>query len=559
MVRPVTRIALRELERTQSLVVFEAEIPSTPVPVVLTYRTRTGAVPAVDGITVGAFDREHTEVEIPACTRERRLELRVEREALPTSGLPSGKGFAWWLMLARSHPEPAASLGFAPAIGGVRSPRAVEQGVVLWGHSHLDVAWLWTYAQTRRKAIRTFANTLALFERDRTFSFVQSQPQLYEFVAQDDPELFARVRCAVRDGRLDPDVAAMWVEPDCNVPSGESLLRQMLYANRFCVEAFGVEPQIAWLPDSFGFARTLPTLLAHARIRYFATTKLQWNDTTRFPYAQFRWRGPDGSEITSALIDSYDGGPDPRRVAIARARAEPLVVGYGDGGGGPTLRHLELGERIGAWQRPREWFERLDAGRSDLPVHDDELYLEYHRGVYTTHHDMKSHNAALERALDAAEERVAWCIAVRAPSDVVARLREALERAWKIVLRNQFHDVLPGTSIHAVYDDARAEYGQAHELVAGVTAATRSILPRAPRLERVVERIEPAIEDDEFIFESALLRARVGSNGAITELSAAGGANACAQVNLLAAYRDRPRKWDAWNIDAGYKKKRISV
>lgn len=553
------RIALREVERSASLVVFQALIPPADAPGTLSYATRTGAIASIDGRTAGAFDREHTQIELPPSGRERTLVLRVERSALPTSGLPSKPDIRWWWMLARAHPEPRTFAEWHEDVTLEGAAVREGGGVVLWGHSHLDVAWLWTYADARRKAIRTFANALALIERDDAFVFIQSQPQLYAFVAEDDPALFERVRAQSARGRFDTDVAALWVEPDCNVPSGESLLRQMLHANRFCVDRFGIEPSIAWLPDSFGFARTLPTLLAHAGISFFATTKLQWNDTTRFPYPQFRWRGPDGSEIVSALIDSYDGGPDARRTAIASQRGEPLVVGYGDGGGGPTAGHLREAASLGTWQRPRAWFERLRERSDTLPVYDDELYLEYHRGVYTTHHAGKAANAALERSLDDAEERVAWCVALGTGPEIVARLRESLERAWTIVLRNQFHDVLPGTSIRAVYDDVENEYARADELVEGVRASTRSILPRAPKYERVSERCEPRVEDGEFALDNGLVHVRVTANGTIAELCAAGAPQVSAQMNLLAAYRDRPRQWEAWNLDRDYRKHRVRV
>lgn len=555
------RIALRETSRTSDLAYFEATIPAMVGTVVLRYRTRTGAILWIDGVTAGAFDREHTEVEIARSAGARTLRLQVELEGLPTSGLPSRGDLRWWWMLARSHPEPSSELSceLSDAPEPAAHLREAPSDLVLWGHSHLDVAWLWTYEQTRRKAVRTFSNAMALLERDPSFIFAQSQPQLYAFVEADDPELFARIRARAREGRFDPDVAAFWVEPDCNLPSGESLLRQMLYANRFCREHFGTEPTIAWLPDSFGFTRTLPTLLAHAGIGYFATTKLQWNDTTRFPFPQFRWRGPDGSEVIGALIDSYDGGPDSRRTAIARERNEPLVIGYGDGGGGPTLAQVAQAERIGGWERPHVWFRRLNERRASLPVHDDELYLEFHRGVYTTHHDVKQANAWMERMLSDAEERAAWCVAVRASGDIVVRLRDMLDRAWKIVLRNQLHDVLPGTSIRAVYKDVQTEYDQARELVQSAIASTRAILPRAPRHERMPSYAVPSEDDGDFIFDNGLLRARISASGSITDLAAAGCANVAAAANLLAAYRDRPRQWEAWNIDDGYQKHRIHV
>ncbi len=554
------RVKLREIARTEALVTLQAALPPASATQELHYRTRVGAIASIDGRTAGAFDREHSSIVVPASSAERVLELSVERHGLPTNGLPPGDDIRWRWMVARSHPEPRAYVDVRDAAdGAVERQKSSGGAIPLWGHSHLDVAWLWTYEQTKRKAVRTFANALALLERDPSFIFIQSQPQLYAFVAEEDPELFARVRDAVRGERFDAGVAAMWVEPDCNLPSGESLLRQMLYAHHFCMAEFGIEPKLAWLPDSFGFTRTLPTLLAHAAIPYFGTTKLQWNETTRFPYPQFRWRGPDGSEVLGALIASYDGGPDARRAAIARERREPMVVGYGDGGGGPTEAHLREAAKIGEWQHPYHFFEALDRRRESLPVHEDELYLEYHRGVYTTHHDVKAANAALERALSAAEEHVAWCAAVHAPRETIARLREGLDAVWRVVLRNQFHDVLPGTSIRSVYEDVVSEYEDASELTRGIATAARGILPRAPRHERGLERSEPVRDGDEWLFDNGLLRARVTRSGTITELSATGAPNVAAQVNLLAAYRDRPRKWEAWNVDAGYERHRVRI
>ncbi len=557
------RIALREVRRSEALVWFEASLPPRTQPSNLEYDTRVGALATLNGVTIGAFDREHRSVALAPSAQERILELRVEREALPTNGLPSGGGLRWRWLQYRSHPEPQRFVfvrdqnAKPDPVNGAHGNGA--RGIVLWGHSHLDVAWLWTYAQTERKAVRTFANALALLEEDSAFIFMQSQPQLYEFVAREDPELFERTRAFVREARFDADVAALWVEPDCNIPSGESLLRQMLFAHRFCMEEFGQQPSIAWLPDSFGFARTLPTLLAHAGIAYFATTKLQWNDTTRFPYPQFRWRGPDQSEIVGALIASYDGGPSAQRVETAVERDEPLVIGYGDGGGGPTLSHLSEGEKIGRWQRPRAWFKQLDARRDDLPVHDDELYLEFHRGVYTTHHAVKASNAELERALEHAEELVAWCMAVHAPAETIARLSMGMDDAWRIVLRNQFHDVLPGTSIRPVYRDVTQEYERARGLIDDVVTAARAILPRAPRHQHAEAAIAPIEANGEYVFDNGLLQARLSPSGALTELKGASGRNVVAQANLLASYRDVPKKWEAWNIDAGYEKRRLRI
>jgi alpha-mannosidase len=532
--------------------VLAVTLPPATGPSTLRYETRTGALARIDGYIAGAFDREHHEIVVPASARTRTLTLEVELHALPTNGLPPGPGLRWRWITAHANAAPRLDITIetAPQENALEAPP--PDAVPLWGHGHLDVAWLWTYADARRKATRTFANAMGLFDRDPGFVFVQSQPQLYDFVAEQDPKFFSEVKARVAEGRFDADTAAMWVEPDCNIPSGESLLRQMLFAYRYCMEQFGIEPTIAWLPDTFGFARTLPSLLAHAGIPYFGTTKLQWNDTTRFAHPQFRWRGPDGSEVIAASIDRMEGDAGARRAGIARARREPLIVGYGDGGGGPTYAQARDAARTGAWQRPRVWFEQLAGRRGELPVHDDELYLEYHRGVFTTHHDVKAANAALERQLAHAEEQAAWCVAVRAPVEAQRRVRAALRDAWEIVLRNQFHDVLPGTSIAPVYVDARAEYARAGDLANLALTSARAMLPRAGRT-RTPGLCAPAEREGAYEFDNGLIRARVLPTGAIVELAAAGGSNVVSRANLLVHYGDRPRKWEAWNLDASYR------
>ena len=545
-------LSLREDRRDDSLAYLTATLPPQTQVVGISYKTRTGALLRVDGAAAGAFDREHHEVLLPPSDRARELTLEVELSALPTNGLPSGPGIVWRYLNARSHEAPQMKCEVRQTQHDEGPSHHNVNPLPCIGHSHLDVAWLWTYDQTRRKAERTFATVCDLLDRDPSFVFVQSQPQLYRFVEEADPQLFERVRAQAAQGCWDTGVAALWVESDCNVPSGESLLRQMLYAHAYCVERFGKAPSIAWLPDTFGFANTLPQLLAHAGIPYFATTKLHWNDTTKFPYPQFVWRGPDGSTVVSALLRSYDGGPYPWRIRTARRRREPLVLGYGDGGGGVTAKMLDQVRDFGAWIHPRAWFEQLAAQRDRLPVHEDELYLEYHRGVYTTHHDVKFHNALLERALSEAEELLTWCIAVHAPRAAIAQFVDRLHACWEIVLRNQFHDVLPGTSITPVYDDVLSEYAQAEELVASVLGSAQAMLPRTTVPIPAPAAIAPQEADGTYVFDNGTIEAHVTAAGAIVELRVPGGRSVCSQANVLALYRDTPRQWEAWNVDRGY-------
>ena len=550
------RIPLQPRGRDDALAYFTATLPPADTPLRIAYGTRTGAVARIGGRTVAAFDREHREALLPADARARELALEVERHALPTNGLPSGPGLRWTLYTWLSHPAPerhitVEAIATDELAGG--QPAVPLDPLPLWGHAHLDVAWLWTYAEAHRKAQRTFANAVALLERDPDFVFAQSQPQLFAFVQAEDPELFDRVRALAAARRFDPDLAALWVESDCNLPSGEALLRQMTHARRYCWSEFAIEPSIAWLPDSFGFANTLPTLLSHAGVRYFGTTKLQWNDTTRFPYAQFRWRGPDGSEVIGALIDGMEGGPNPHRIATARRRDEPLVAGYGDGGGGPTEQMLEDARGCGRWERPGVWFASLDAKRAQLPVHQDELYLEYHRGVYTTMHAVKRANAALERRLSHLEEAAAWCVGMHASERVVAAAREGLQEAWTVLLRNQFHDVLPGTSIAAVHRDALGEYAAAGALLDDVERMMAAVLPRGADREPAAFCV-PQKKPSGWEFDNGNFFARIANDGSIAHLHLRDGSNLCDAANRLVLYDDRPSQWDAWNIDAGYER-----
>jgi len=544
------RLALTVESESGGIVRLRGVIPTGLQEVLkISYPTRTGALLRINGAALAAFDREHGDA-VCSIAPDSHVTLEVEERSLPTSGLPSGNGLQWWLLNLFASQRPARAIGLCAAPDPL--PGTATPGYPLFGHAHLDVAWLWTYAEAQRKAQRTFAIAANLLREYRAFVFSQSQPQLYEFVRSADPQFFERLRPLVQEGRFDASIAALWVEPDCNLPSGESLLRQMLHAHQFTREHFNQAPQVAWLPDSFGFANTLPTLLEHAGIPYFATTKLQWNDTTRFPNPQFRWRGPDGSEVLAALLDSYDGAPTPARVARAKARNEPVVAGYGDGGGGVTEAMIADAQSVGTWTRPVDWFATLD--RDKLPVHRDELYLEYHRGVYTSHHDAKSRNAALERDLLAVEETVAWCMAIKTPRELTSSWNQMLHEAWTIVLRNQFHDVLPGTSIGGVYEDVHREYDRAQRLVDRIRTSTRAVLPRG-RARPPAPLCQPVQDaNGNFALANGLIEARVHPDGTLEHLALSARANVVSEANALRLYEDRPRKWEAWNIDSGYSK-----
>ncbi|HZA41390.1 MAG TPA: alpha-mannosidase [Actinomycetota bacterium] len=356
--------------------------------------------------------------------------------------------------------------------------------IVATGHAHLDVAWLWTLGQTRHKAARTFRTVLTLMEEYPEFHFTQSQPQLYEYVRQDHPELFESIGKAISDGRWEP-TGGMWVEADCNITGAESLARQFLLGRAFFAEHFGPgsDSPVAWLPDVFGCTWALPQLIKQAGLEYFMTIKLGWNQYNRLPADTFWWQGIDGTRVLThfsttgargAQSSTYNSAATVEEVLGTwtryqqkELRAEQLMIfGYGDGGGGPTREMLE---NIGAMEafpglpkvrqgRAGEFFRRLevDAG-DDLPVWNGELYLEYHRGTYTTQARNKRANRKTEFLLHDAE-LVATMTQVVA--DDYRYPVEELRDLWRVVCLNQFHDILPGSSIGDVYRESLEQYDE---------------------------------------------------------------------------------------------------
>lgn len=552
------RVRLVQRSANEATITLAGSATLSDRPLRLHYPTRTGALLRVDGVVRGAFDGKHATIDLAPIPGARELELQVERRALPIAGLPSGDGFVWRWMLLRETQSPSDSLDIDEREAVSEPPGdTLIVDVPLVGHAHLDVAWLWTYDATRRKALRTFATAVREIELDPSYVFSQSQPQLYAWVRAGDRALFDAVRARLGAG-WDASVASMWVEPDLHAPSGESVLRQFAHGIRWAREHLGIEPSIAWLPDTFGFPATFPTLATHAGVSKFATTKLQWNETTRWAHPRFRWLGDDGSGLISAVFDSYDGDLDERRLSTARERDEILVVGYGDGGGGATdaqLARVAAGSR--GWTPVDAWMDAFDGPA--LPEYRGELYLETHRGTYTTHHDVKTRNAQLERTLAQTEELAAWCVAVRAPQAMRKSLVGDLRTAWQIVLRGQFHDVISGSSITPVYADVHADYDRAAAICLRVSDAARSVLPRSDLRSVTPSPCPPVREVDAWSFGNAWVRAQVRDDGTVVALGAVDGPNLVAVANRLTAYVDRPRRYDAWNIDAGYVKTHVAM
>ncbi len=375
------------------------------------------------------------------------------------------------------------------------------------GHGHLDVAWLWQIRHTREKTARTFGVATALMERYPDYTFLHSTPQVFAWLEADFPELYARVAARVREGRFEA-AGAMWVESDCNLVSGESLVRQIGYGQQYLRERFGREYDTLWLPDAFGYSAALPQIMLRSGLRAFMTTKLSWNDTNRMPADTFRWRGIDGSTVLAHFIttpaahaappidktDTYNGTLDVSSVLGSWRRYRQkginnevlLAYGHGDGGAGPTRQFIEqaralrelpgvpvvrLGRADAFFARLREriWHD------ARLPGWDGELYLEYHRGTFTTQAWLKRVHRHNEARLLLAELLDAWHWAI-APNTAPDR-RSALDDAWRTLLLHEFHDILPGSSIGPVYHDAReAMTALAQTLEALISDATRAIV-----------------------------------------------------------------------------------
>lgn len=345
------------------------------------------------------------------------------------------------------------------------------------GHTHIDIAWLWRYCHTREKAARSFSTALKLMEQYPEYIFMSSQPQLYEYVKEDYPQVYERIKQRVREGRWEPE-GGMWIESDTNVPSGESLVRQFLYGKRFFKEEFDVDNKILWLPDVFGYSGNLPQIMKKSGIDYFMTSKLLWNEFNKFPYHTFLWKGIDGSEVLAHLIvysaQGYVGKAD--AVDIVKGWENynhkdmnndiVLLYGYGDGGGGPTKEMLESVRRYnnGLPGSPKtktgsalEFFEKLDKRVKNsrrLPKWVGELYFENHRGTYTSMARNKKYNRKAEFLYASAE----WISSFNHLLFNVQYPSEMLNTGWKSILLNQFHDVLPGSSIKEVYQDTDLIY-----------------------------------------------------------------------------------------------------
>ena len=366
------------------------------------------------------------------------------------------------------------------------------------GHTHIDVAWLWRLKHTREKASRSFTTALRLMEEYPEYVFLQTQPQLYEFMKEEFPSIYQKIKERVKEGRWEAD-GAMWVEADCNLTSGESLTRQILIGSRFFKEEFGKEPEYLWLPDVFGYSWALPQILKKSGIDTFMTTKISWNQYNRMPHDTFIWKGIDGSEILAHFITTpepwqkpgswfytYNGYILPKTVNGSwnayseKAMNKKLLIsyGYGDGGGGVNRDMLENRRRLDkipgmpfvktstASEYFKELKETVKNTEEYVNVWDGELYLEYHRGTYTSH----AHNKRMNRKMELLYRRTEWLtvMSALAQKNLEQAKQEELTKGWMHILTNQFHDIIPGSSIREVYEDSAKDYRYIESVARGV-------------------------------------------------------------------------------------------
>ena len=515
----------------------------------------------------------------------------------------------------------AARRQIAPLVNAHNGTYAASMGVI--ANSHLDLAWLWPMEETRRKTARTFAAVLRLLKEYPEAMFLQSQCAEYELCRIHYPDLFEEIKKAIAEKRWIAD-GGMWVEPDTNLAGSEALVRQFLYGTRYFREVLGVESRVAWLPDTFGYSAALPQIIQGFGMTGLTTQKIFWsyNDSEPFPHHAFLWRGLDGTKIPAFLHMSYETSVDVKTVhAKWSARLEQdgssdfyLPFGRGDGGGGPSRDDMEQIRRQkdlqGApklyWMTPENYLKKRNNG--SLPVYRGELYLPCHRGTYTTQAMVKKGNRRAEHMLRAWE----MLAAMAAFSGHAPYPAEALEKSWKLLLTNQFHDILPGSSISRVYEEARTDIAQIRD--ASLRGARDALLafcrngpgvtvfnPSSHRITRVIRtdsrfargavtregvRWQAAAYRDEalvlaclepmsamtmypaevpvhstasvsrkgnsFMLENTCLRAEISGKGELLSMVTLhdGHERIRSVSNLFRLYRDLPRDYDAWDIDS---------
>ena len=491
------------------------------------------------------------------------------------------------------------------ALAGVlaKPANASAMNVSAIGHAHIDSAWLWPVRETRRKVARTVSNVLALMDEDPDFTYAMSSAQQYAWLEEEHPDLFARMKRRIEEGRFIP-VGGMWVESDNMIPSGESLVRQITFGRRYFKEHLGVTPRGIWLPDSFGYAGSWPQIARRAGFDWFLTQKISWNDTTKFPHHSFMWEGIDGTRILTHFppSDTYCSWMSMHELMYSQrnfldkdlSRNAILLYGFGDGGGGPTREmtarirrdHDLAGAPKIEFGTPDQLFDRVrkdivDDAQGETPVFKGELYLELHRATLTAQQDMKRGCRQEESMLRVAEY---LCAAARIKNPDYVYPREELDRIWKTLLLNQFHDILPGSAIAWVHRQARAEYARdiawlneiALEAGRAITAvepddATITDAVIAPYSRQACEawvvrpassraeagtasmaRVAVTHDGDTIVLDNGQLHVRIEADGTVSsvldqranrELVPAG-----TRLGRYEMLKDEPFHWDAWDI-----------
>lgn len=485
--------------------------------------------------------------------------------------------------------------------------------VALTGHAHIDLAWLWPYRETRSKLRRTFHTALGLMEQFPDFRFNQSTAHYYAQIAQDDPKLFEAVQAKVKTGQWET-IGGMWIEPDTMMPSGESLSRQILYGQRYFEKTFGARHTVCWLPDCFGFSGALPQLLRQGGLENFFTIKVNWSETNRFPFDLFWWEGLDGSRVLTHTFDNtphgYNGELQPHDVHQTwkhfrgkdKHETTLLAIGHGDGGGGVTHEMLARREQLAdfpalpatRWTHVADFFNaaQATARATSLPVWQGEIYLELHRATLTSQSVVKRLHRKAERALITGETVSSLAHLLGAEKPV------SQEETWRVVLKNEFHDILPGSSIREVYEDAEMELGEAitHAKALQQTALEKleTVLPAGSEEDAVLivnpsidaQRLAVTLPDGSRLvgpdtvpglsvsvvkkadlkpaasvsvttrtLENALLKVTLAEDGTIESLvhKPSGREAISGRGNRLMAYlMEKPRNWDAWDIEGDY-------
>lgn len=479
----------------------------------------------------------------------------------------------------------------APAVASAHT-------LVATGHAHIDSAWLWPVRETIRKCARTFSSVAALAEDDPKFVFSCSQAQQLAWIKDGYPDLFARLQTLAARGQFVP-VGGMWVEADTNMTGSEAMARQFLEGTRFFAEEFGTDCEEVWLPDTFGYSAGLPGVCVAAGMKWFLTQKISWNQTNKMPHHTFWWEGIDGSRIFTHFppVDTYNSEVSPAELAHAvrtfsdhgRASVSLLPFGYGDGGGGPTREMLASAHRAADLEgspkvelgSARDFFTRAQAEYPDAPVWLGEMYLELHRGTLTTQANTKRGNRRSEHLLREAELWAATA-AVRVGYPYPA---ERLRQCWRTVLLQQFHDILPGSSIAWVHADAERHYAEVGEeleeiitdaltaligtgetvLVANAAPHPRDGVP-ALGVAAATSAPQAALEehpDGTITLANTHLTAVIDSTGELISLvDASTGREAIApgaRGNRLELFRDVPNQWDAWDIDEFYRRAAVPI